>query len=928
MAKRGTTIQSATRIKADLSPPRMGDEDWNVYWSIRGWEAPDRGRWTDPWDDRQLLLYSSSLRDKFGYIRFVGLPTQGGPDDTRIESLYVQPALSYERVDPNRSVDAWPASHPLVDAVINHPRLVILGDPGSGKSTLVSWIALSFLSREKNALKDAVGPLVPVALVLRDLNLDGVTTWRGLLGRLIESPGGQSLGSVEKVVSILRLGQCLVLIDGLDEAGGTVVRGGIAEALHEAFEDYPSVRWIITSRIVAYDEAAIETRESVLAAANPIEEVIKSGITLHVVETREDTGAFQITQTSPVAARMYVVPFDDARIAAFVRNWHEEHETERSERGKRSDELIKAINASPQVRSLARIPNLLTMIALVYRVYLRLPDGRALLYERIAQAYLETIETVRRLPTPGHTLEDMKRWLGYVAFQMQRRRFKDDDAFGIKIIVEDEDNGILVSRRQLTDWITYAMAKGKVEAIPRHAATAKAFVEWVARRAGLIIPRTEETFAFSHLSFQEYFAAWFLAEQVTSVAWIQGRVTPLSPGTELPTLQRACEDARWHETFTLLFELAAVRGDWADTLFDLVLRLDDASAWPDGSPTDDEQFRLANRALLLIALARDCHTGLSDENREAALHKGWNAWIALGRREKGTIPLRPPRDVASALTSPGTDGSRGLEALRTLPAPDRPAGTAFIEDGIGELVEFLNAKRVRIPWVHRLGLSGKETTDLVIAAMSSPNTGLVALHELFLWDTAITDEALKEMSQPGSGLATLSTLVFQGGSLRGEGLRAISRPDTALQRLATLCLFHMNVAEDGLLELARMDSGLKCLRKLRLSGTKVPVSVVQAFAHAKNALQELIFLDLSHSEFSDSDLAELASPPTSLGGLISLNLARTNITDAGMVALARTGAGMRGLKQIDVHDTEVTQHGRTELLRARPNVEFADLHAF
>lgn len=49
---------------------------------------------------------------------------------------------------------------------------------------------------------------------------------------------------------------------------------------------------------------------------------------------------------------------------------------------------------------------------------------------------------------------------------------------------------------------------------------AAVFLDYVARRSGLLLPRGEDRFAFIHLSFQEYFAACFLEEQVTSPMWV------------------------------------------------------------------------------------------------------------------------------------------------------------------------------------------------------------------------------------------------------------------------------------------------------------------------------------------------------------------------------------------------------------------------
>jgi hypothetical protein len=57
------------------------------------------------------------------------------------------------------------------------------------------------------------------------------------------------------------------------------------------------------------------------------------------------------------------------------------------------------------------------------------------------------------------------------------------------------------------------------------------------------------------LSFQEYFAAVYLADWVTSAEWLMGEEVP--PGTAAADLQRYAADATWQETLVFLFELLA-----------------------------------------------------------------------------------------------------------------------------------------------------------------------------------------------------------------------------------------------------------------------------------------------------------------------------------------------------------------------------------
>ena len=83
---------------------------------------------------------------------------------------------------------------------------------------------------------------------------------------------------------------------------------------------------------------------------------------------------------------------------------------------------MQAVHRDRDTLRLARVPNLLTMMALIHRNRATLPNGKALLYEDIAQAYLKTIDEFGQIAEFTDSLQDMKRWLGEVGLKMQQRR--------------------------------------------------------------------------------------------------------------------------------------------------------------------------------------------------------------------------------------------------------------------------------------------------------------------------------------------------------------------------------------------------------------------------------------------------------------------------------------------------------------------------
>ena len=92
-------------------------------------------------------------------------------------------------------------------------------------------------------------------------------------------------------------------------------------------------------------------------------------------------------------------------------------------------------------------------MALIHRIRARLPNGKALLYNEIAQAYLETIDDYRKLRETNDTLADKKRWLARTRFEIQNRRT------GVSTVNPGEKTTreTLIDGATLRDWVAEAM---------------------------------------------------------------------------------------------------------------------------------------------------------------------------------------------------------------------------------------------------------------------------------------------------------------------------------------------------------------------------------------------------------------------------------------------------------------------------------------
>ncbi len=415
----------------------------------------------------------------------------------------------------------------LHDFVRDQPLLVVLGDPGSGKSTLVRYLLLTLTrgaARSVFGLDPQTLPVFfPVAAFAAARARPGQADLAPLAYLAAFFAGLSQPDYGPLFARALATGRALVLLDGLDEV--RTERQAVVHALEAFVRQWAPAgnRFVATSRIVGYADAPLD---ATLFAAVAIQPLGDAQIR-HFVERWSRAYAALGEPAAPAPGDLLA---DLVREAAAA-------EAERRV-ARHADSLAAAVFAEPHVAELARNPLLLTILALIHNQGARLPDRRVDLYRLCVAALAETWNRARSLS--GRPVDV------HLGDEPLDERFVVNLLGPVALAIHGEQAGGLVDQDELETRISATLQQA--DGIPRRRARrlAQDFIELMRRDTGLLQERGYRRFAFLHLTFEEYLAARGLLESVA---------------VEDPAalLQTYATDPRWREVVRLAVAAAPQR---------------------------------------------------------------------------------------------------------------------------------------------------------------------------------------------------------------------------------------------------------------------------------------------------------------------------------------------------------------------------------
>ncbi|MEM7128801.1 MAG: SUMF1/EgtB/PvdO family nonheme iron enzyme [Chloroflexota bacterium] len=595
--------------------------------------------------------YLSTILERFQYLPLRGIDfktasAETGEDERlRLADVYIQ--LNTTSKDDSTGdkkggsqrtelADLLDASaneaRPLsaLKALIHTQHMVLLGDPGGGKSTFVNHVAFCLANHELESDRtwlerlhgwpDRWRQILPVPIVLREVaawlqeteqEQQGVGLFRAYLAYWLTREGLEAFYDVLR--DCLTSGKALLLLDGLDEVplvDGAINR--IKRMIGDLLRAYKHTSIIVTCRVLSYQDPRWKLNE-------------------------RDWTRFELAK------------LNQEQIDGFIKAWHGQLAIVKvvTNPDALNAKLSQAVCRTDLAR-LARNPLLLTVMALVHTHKGELPDARAVLYEDVVELLLWRWDAIRYSDAQGNERtwrqllqsvnlndDDVKETLWQLAYSAHMEASAQDDSETTADILEQD---LLEGLRELHPQAQWDR--------PESLKWAAMLVEIIKLRAGPLVETRPQVYSFPHRTFQEYLAGCHLSQL---------------PDFATESVGLSQQGTYWHEAIKLAIGRLVHHNRDIDKSLMLVSELCPANPPQESDANGWRQTGLAGECLLEIGIARATRRRSTGEEIAARLQERLPQAMTIDvlepreRVESGNVLSRvgDPRNLTELIPIPG-----------------------------------------------------------------------------------------------------------------------------------------------------------------------------------------------------------------------------------------------------------------------------------
>ena len=400
--------------------------------------------------------FRREIARRFDELNLFGIDVSNESKKYQLSVAYISLSIELsEQSDPLAMEEDIPVEKVLEE----FPRLVILGDAGQGKTTLMQWITVMCGRQSFPGQLAGWNKKIPFLVRLRNILDRELPAFHELVPLMATQIPTDDERYTDWALEILNTGNAIVMLDGFDEVPQEK-RKEMINWLDSFCQKYPDNRFMLTSRPSSYTK-----------------------------ENNIDFLGFK---------KVKLQPLTPSAMRAFIMHWHRAvslviNPINCNYLDEEAEQLMDELTRKKSLRLLVNNPLLCGVIcALHHDRHGYLPNNRTEIYEATCQMFMERRDLERKVTESEPGLQA----LSYT----DKRVFLNDVANWMmmngKTVIQKEQ--ILKRLSQKIEYLPILKEKGL---------SAKSLLKYFLERSGLLQQIGKNDITFAHRTFQEYMAA-------------------------------------------------------------------------------------------------------------------------------------------------------------------------------------------------------------------------------------------------------------------------------------------------------------------------------------------------------------------------------------------------------------------------------------